>query len=170
MSSLEICFRLFWHQRIYDTTLRSRDIAVWWFLWRAEDEERTRNWVFVVGYVASCQCGFSNIWKLQNRKVHLKSTSEKETLPSLPEHLLLPETILSCLSNHPKKLIYFPVLSMNLSPNYFDHIWQIIHWHWYIFLSSVWIWAAGAWDAVHINQAGNFRNFPKTSQPTKQIR
>ena len=28
-----ICFRSFWHQRIYDTTLGSRDIAMWRFLW-----------------------------------------------------------------------------------------------------------------------------------------
>ena len=27
--------RLFWHQRIYDTTLSFRDIGTWWFLWRA---------------------------------------------------------------------------------------------------------------------------------------
>ena len=28
-----IFFRSFWHQRIYDTTLGSRDIAMWRFLW-----------------------------------------------------------------------------------------------------------------------------------------
>ena len=30
----QILFRSFWHQRIYDTALGSRDIAMWRFLWR----------------------------------------------------------------------------------------------------------------------------------------
>ena len=46
----------FWHQRIYDTTLSSRDIAMWRFLWRGEQQQQELGILGVRRLAVWCQC------------------------------------------------------------------------------------------------------------------